>query len=91
VSASSVVSSASSRQAEKPAEGIAPKGLTSDDARARLEKDGPKAMPNTSAHPLRNALAKFWAPVPCTFAAAIAFGVVLDVVKIPVFVRLGIS
>ena len=36
------------------------------------------------------------APLPVTaiafeFAAAIGFGAVLDVVKIPVFVRLGIS
>jgi H+-transporting ATPase len=29
--------------------------------------------------------------VACEFAAAIAFGLVLDVVKIPVFVRLRIS
>jgi hypothetical protein len=36
------------------------------------------------------------APLPiaiiaCEFAAAVAFGMVLDVVKIPVFVRLRIS
>jgi H+-transporting ATPase len=36
------------------------------------------------------------APLPlvviaCEFAAAVAFGVILDVVKIPVFSRLGIS
>jgi hypothetical protein len=31
------------------------------------------------------------AVVACEFAAAIAFGVVMDVVKIPVFARLSIS
>ncbi len=39
-------------------------GLTSDEALARLEKFGFNAMPDTSAHPLRRALGKFWAPVP---------------------------
>ncbi len=39
-------------------------GLTSDEARIRLAKDGPDAMPETSAHPIRNALTRFWAPVP---------------------------
>ena len=35
-----------------------PNGLTSDEARRRLEKFGPNAMPDTSAHPLRMALEK---------------------------------
>ena len=39
-------------------------GLTSDEARRRLAKFGPNAMPDTSAHPLRMALEMFWAPVP---------------------------
>jgi H+-transporting ATPase len=34
-------------------------------------------MPDTSAHPLRNALAKFWAPVPWLLEAAIVLQVVL--------------
>ena len=54
-----------------------PKGLTSEEARGRLEKDGPNAMPDTSAHPLRNALAKFWAPVPWLLEASIVLEVVL--------------
>jgi H+-transporting ATPase len=37
-------------------------GLTSDEARRRLAKSGPNAMPDTSVHPLRMALEKFWAP-----------------------------
>jgi hypothetical protein len=54
-----------------------PKGLTSEEARGRLEKDGPNAMPDTSAHPLRNALAKFWAPVPWLLEASVVLEVVL--------------
>jgi H+-transporting ATPase len=77
VSASSVPSPASSSQATKPSPGVAPKGLTSDEARARLEKDGPNAMPDTSAHPLRNALAKFWAPVPWLLEASIVLELAL--------------
>ncbi|MGA2964396.1 MAG: HAD-IC family P-type ATPase [Candidatus Korobacteraceae bacterium] len=77
MSTSSAVSAASSSQAVKPAEDIASKGLTSDEARARLEKDGPNAMPDTSAHPLRNALAKFWAPVPWLLEVSIVLEIVL--------------
>jgi len=54
-----------------PAKDVASTGLTSDEARARLEKDGPNAMPDASAHPLRNAMAKFWAPVPWLLEASI--------------------
>jgi H+-transporting ATPase len=61
----------------KPAHDIAPQGLSSDEARARLAKDGPNAMPDTSAHPLRNALAKFWAPVPWLLEASIVLELVL--------------
>jgi H+-transporting ATPase len=52
-------------------------GLTSDEAGRRLAKDGPNAMPDTSAHALRNALAKFWAPVPWLLEASIVLQVVL--------------
>ncbi len=34
-------------------------------------------MPDTSAHPLRNALTKFWAPVPWLLEAAVVLQVVL--------------
>ena len=34
-------------------------------------------MPDTSAHPLRNALAKFWAPVPWLLEAAIVLQLIL--------------
>jgi H+-transporting ATPase len=46
-------------------------GLTSDEARRRLAKSGPNSMPDTSAHPMRMALEKFWAPVPWMLEAAI--------------------
>ncbi len=54
-----------------------PDGLTSDEARGRLEKFGPNAMPDTSIHPLRLALDKFWAPVPWMLEAAIVLELVL--------------
>jgi len=49
-----------------------PNGLTGTEARARLTKCGPNAMPDTSVRPLRMALEKFWAPVPWMLEAAIA-------------------
>jgi len=52
-------------------------GLTSDEARRRLEKFGPNAVPDTAMHPLRRALAKFWAPVPWMLEAAIVLEVFL--------------
>jgi H+-transporting ATPase len=52
-------------------------GLTSDEARRRLEKCGPNAVPDTAMHPLRRALTKFWAPVPWMLEAAIVLEVVL--------------
>ncbi len=54
-----------------------PAGLTSDEARRRLEKFGPNAVPDTALHPLRRALTKFWAPVPWMLEAAIVLEVVL--------------
>ena len=56
--ATSVIAPISPGQTQKHADDIASKGLTSDEAHARLEKDGPNALPDPSAHPLRNALAK---------------------------------
>jgi H+-transporting ATPase len=52
-------------------------GLTSDEARRRLEKFGPNAVPDTALHPLRRALTKFWAPVPWMLEAAIVLEIVL--------------
>src|SRR5271169_2541732 len=71
--------SASALLAKSPAAAKAdsPGGLTSDEARRRLEKFGPNAMPDTSMHPLRMALEKFWAPVPWMLEAAIVLELVL--------------
>ncbi len=52
-------------------------GLTSDEARCRLETLGPNAVPDTTVHPLRRALSKFWAPVPWMLEAAVALQVAL--------------
>jgi H+-transporting ATPase len=52
-------------------------GLTSDEARRRLEKFGPNAMPDTALHPLRMAIEKFWAPVPWMLEAAVVLELAL--------------
>jgi H+-transporting ATPase len=57
--------------------GTAETGLTSDEARHRLEQFGPNAVPDTALHPLRMALKKLWAPVPWMLEAAIVLQVVL--------------
>ncbi len=49
----------------------APDGLTSGEARARLEKSGPNEMPGTAMRPWRMALSKLWAPVPWMLEAAV--------------------
>jgi H+-transporting ATPase len=53
-------------------------GLSSEEARRRLAKVGPNTMPDTSAHPLRMALEKFWAPVPWMLEAAVVLELALD-------------
>jgi H+-transporting ATPase len=52
-------------------------GLTSAEAKIRLEKFGPNAVPDTSERPLRRALAKLWAPVPWMLEAAIVLEMAL--------------
>jgi H+-transporting ATPase len=52
-------------------------GLTSDEARRRMEKFGPNAMPDTALHPLRRTIEKFWAPVPWMLEAAVVLQLVL--------------
>ena len=54
-----------------------PAGLTSDQARRRLEKFGPNTIPDTALHPLRRALTKFWAPVPWMLETAVVLELVL--------------
>src|SRR5580704_18431114 len=54
-----------------------PTGLTNGEARIRLQKFGPNAVPDTALHPLRRALTQLWAPVPWMLEAAIVLEVVL--------------
>jgi H+-transporting ATPase len=46
-------------------------GLTSIEASSRLRQFGPNSMPDASAHLVRSALGKFWAPVPWLLEAVI--------------------
>jgi H+-transporting ATPase len=55
----------------------APTGLTSARAATLLITDGPNSMPDTSAHLVRNALSKFWAPVPWLLEASMVLQLVL--------------
>jgi H+-transporting ATPase len=52
-------------------------GLTGVEARRRLAAVGPNAMPDAAVHPLRSALAKFWAPVPWLLEGAIVLQLVV--------------
>jgi H+-transporting ATPase len=52
-------------------------GLTSDEARRRLEASGPNAVPDTAMRPLRRALTKFWAPIPWMLEAAVVLELAL--------------
>ena len=49
----------------------APLGLTSEEARYRLEERGPNAIADVAQHPVRRALGKLWAPVPWMLETAI--------------------
>jgi hypothetical protein len=53
MSANGVAAIASPTQPSKLDHGSAATGLTSDEARVRLDQDGPNAMPDTSDHPVR--------------------------------------
>ena len=58
-------------------QGTSQVGLTSDEANRRLAEFGPNAIPDTSLHPLRSAVEKFWAPVPWMLEAAIVLELAL--------------
>ena len=64
------------RPADNP-DGVQPSGLAREEAGSRLKTVGPNAMPDTSAHPWRDALGKLWAPVPWMLEAAIILELVL--------------
>lgn len=52
-------------------------GLTADETLRRLGSVGPNTMPDTAPRPLRDALGKFWAPVPWMLEAAVALEVTM--------------
>jgi len=52
-------------------------GLTTVEARRRLEQVGANALVDVAQHPLRRAMAKLWAPVPWMLEAAILLQLVL--------------
>jgi H+-transporting ATPase len=52
-------------------------GLTATEARLRLARIGPNAMPDAAANPWRIALTRFGAPVPWMLELAIAVEVIL--------------
>jgi len=60
-----------------PAANDSTDGLTSNEARLRLEKSGPNSMPDTSSHPAQRTLEKLWAPIPWMLEAAIILELVL--------------
>ena len=79
MAAAAVLPVASSAQGKSArlARDDAPGGLSGDEAHRRLAKFGPNAIPDTTVHPFRRALDKFWAPVPWMLEAAIALQIVL--------------
>jgi len=77
MSANGVTAVVSPTQSPKPIQDSSATGLTSNEARTRLDKDGPNAMPDSSAHPFRNALMKFWAPVPRLLEASVVLELAL--------------
>jgi H+-transporting ATPase len=56
---------------------VTPRGLTTDEARRRLQTSGPNAMPDTTSGLWRRALAKLWAPVPWMLELAILLQLIL--------------
>jgi H+-transporting ATPase len=54
-----------------------PAGLTTAEAQARLEKDGPNSTPSGASTPWRRAAGKFFGPIPCMLEAAIVLQLVL--------------
>ena len=52
-------------------------GLSSEEAKLRLEQIGPNALADLAEHPLRRALRKLWAPVPWMLEAAIILQILL--------------
>jgi H+-transporting ATPase len=71
----STESSPGKRQDKAKSDSVA--GLSREEAHRLLSTLGPNAMPDSTMHPLRMALEKFWAPVPWMLEAAIVLQIVL--------------
>jgi H+-transporting ATPase len=56
---------------------LSPDGLTTAEANQRLVQVGPNSLPDTTLHPLLQALKKLWAPVPWMLEAAMVLELVL--------------
>jgi H+-transporting ATPase len=54
-----------------------PLGLTSEEARRRLQQGGPNAIVDVAQHPVRRAVGKLWAPIPWMLEAAIVLQLIL--------------
>jgi H+-transporting ATPase len=54
-----------------------PDGLTSAEARRRLQEFGPNVVPDLAMHPLGRVLAAFWAAIPCLLEAAIVLEIAI--------------
>jgi len=52
-------------------------GLTTDEARRRLQQDGTNAVIDVIEHPVRRALKKLWAPIPWMLEVAIVLSLLL--------------
>ncbi len=48
-----------------------PRGLTNGEAQVRLGRDGPNAVVEEKAHPVRELIRRFWAPIPWLLEATI--------------------
>ena len=64
-------------KAQDAAAGRSSAGLTSEEARRRLQEFGPNASPETTPSAWRAALGKFWAPVPWMLEATIVLQLAL--------------
>jgi H+-transporting ATPase len=54
-----------------------PDGLSSEEARRRLDSSGPNSMPDLSAHLFRRSIQKLWAPVPWMLEASIVLQIIV--------------
>src|ERR1035441_1941455 len=53
------------------------RGLTTDEAQARLKQYGPNAVVEEKAHPLKAFVKRFWAPIPWLLEATIIIQIFL--------------